>query len=505
MPLHDETHDIEPVAQRTTHLTDLGNAERFVESFGQVACYVPQWGWLCWDGKRWARDELKAQEWAAETARSIFTEASHTANKKDQTDIADWALKSQHVARLQAIVTLARPMLAAKTADFDNAPMSLNVGNGILDLLTGTLAPYNPQAHLTKLVPVAFDPNAQAPTWLAFLARVMGGDINLISYLQRAIGYTLTARTGEQCLFFCYGNGANGKSVFLETVQAVLGDYAQNARTETVMARDRGGVPNDIARLAGARFVAINETAEGERFDESLIKDLTGGDTVTARFLHREYFEFRPEFKLWIRGNHKPQIRGTDAGIWRRLHLIPFKARIPPEERDPYLLDKLRAELPGILAWAVQGCIEWQRSGLTPPQQVLDAVAAYREEMDVIGGFLADRCTELPTLRALASDLYKSYRDWCDDNGHGAVSQTRFGTQMAERGFEKVRIPGDGRKAYMGISLSVNGVNSCEPNYNIAPLRARTMVETRGKTSHRSHSSQSTADDYRNAKDGGEL
>jgi len=259
----------------------------------------------------------------------------------------------------------------------------------------------------------------------------------LYDYVQRAVGYTLTGRTDEQCLFFCYGTGANGKSVFEETLGRLLGEYGTATRTETIMARGSGGIPNDIAALRGARYVSINETADGQRINEPLVKDMTGGDTMSARFMRQEFFTFRPTFKLWIRGNHKPVITGTDYGIWRRIHLVPFTVTIPEAERDPALLDKLRLELPGILRWAVEGCLAWQREGLRPPIVVTHATAQYRREMDVLGTFLEDRCTVRPHGQVSAKSLYRAYRDWCDGAGEHPVNQRRFGIALQERGIEK--------------------------------------------------------------------
>jgi putative DNA primase/helicase len=242
--------------------------------------------------------------------------------------------------------------------------------------------------------------------------------------------------------------------VFLEILQRLAGEYSVAARTETIVHSRGSGIPNDIARLKGARLVCINEVEDGQRLKESLIKDLTGGDTISARFLHREFFDFRPQFKLWIRGNHKPQIRGTDDGIWRRIHLIPFTVTIPPGERDGDLLWKLESELPGILAWAVQGCLDWQRNGLQPPAQVLDAVSEYRSEMDVIGEFLEDCVTVRQNAQVTAKALYRAYRKWTEETGQNAVTQTRFGLALQERDFRKVRASGG--VIYQGIELPMS-------------------------------------------------
>ncbi len=263
----------------------------------------------------------------------------------------------------------------------------------------------------------------------------------------------MTGSTNEQCLFFLFGHGANGKSVFLETIQALLGDYGLNSRVETLMVKRHADIPNDVARLAGARFVAINETAEGQKLNEPLVKDMTGCDTLTARFMRREFFDFQPSFKLWMRGNHKPTITGTDYGIWRRIRLIPFGVIIPEKDRDPDLIAKLKEEFPGILAWAVEGCVMWQKHGLDPPREVTDAVSEYRVEMDILGQFLEDCCTVRDNAQVTAKALYRTYKKWADDAGEGAVSQKQFGLAMNERGFTKTR-RGKG-VIYHGLELVV--------------------------------------------------
>ena len=286
----------------------------------------------------------------------------------------------------------------------------------------------------------------------------MGGNTELIQFLQRAVGYALTAQTIEQVLFFLYGTGANGKSTFLETVKAVLGDYAQQMPTDTLMSKDKSSIPNDIARLKGARFVAAMETEEGKRLSEVQVKQLTGGDTLSARFMRAEFFDFTPTHKLFVGTNHKPLIRGTDYAIWRRIRLIPFIVTIPPEERDKNLPIKLRDELSGILAWAVRGCLDWQENGLGEPDAVKGATESYRKDMDILSEFLDERCALGTGLKVKAGDLYAAYKNWSEASGEYPVSQTRFGTQMVERGFEKKK--SDGIIWYLAIGLRSSDENS---------------------------------------------
>jgi len=315
-----------------------------------------------------------------------------------------------------------------------------------VNLASGELLEHDPEHLCSRLSSIEYR-DAECPNWFNFLERIQP-DPQVRKYLQRAVGYSLTGDTGEQCLFFAHGTGRNGKSVFLETIGALLGEFAV-ASSMNAFELKKGAIPNDIARLAGARLVTVSETADGQRINEPLIKDLTGGDTITARFLRREFFEFRPEFKLWIRGNHKPAIRGTDEGIWRRIHLIPFEEYITDDEVDPHLLDKLKTELPGILKWATDGCIQWQRNGLQPPEVVVSATSEYRREMDSLADFI-ETCTR-PGGEVQATPLYQRYKEWAEDSGYKPLNQTNFGLRLAERGIKKDK---RGVVKYIGIQIA---------------------------------------------------
>jgi putative DNA primase/helicase len=264
----------------------------------------------------------------------------------------------------------------------------------------------------------------------------MGGNIETIHFLRRAVGYSITGLTVEQCLFILYGNGANGKSTFLETLARLLGNgYATGTPTESILQkRFDSGIPNDLARLKGARLVSINEVELGRRMAESKIKAMTGGDMITARFMRAEYFGFIPEFKLWLRTNHKPVIIGTDNAIWRRIRLIPFEVEIPENEQDPYLMEKLAQEYEGILSWAVAGCLDWWQERLKPPEKVVKATNIYRDEMDTIGHFLNEKTEAGESVSSKA--LYLTYIAWCDENGDRPITQRVFSQVLSEKGFE---------------------------------------------------------------------
>lgn len=484
--IHIETNEVEVPPSATGSLleatawepevlnSDLANARRIVKNHGQDLAYTPERGWFVWTGTHYVPDKALVMQRAKKSALSIYDEIKSAPNNL-RAPLFKWATASQAAERLKAAIFLAQsePEIARKYSDFNSDPWILNCQNGTVDLKTGRLRAHRREDLCSKITPVHFDPSAQCPLFLKFLGRIMADNPALIDYLKRLIGYSLTGITSEQILVFLLGSGANGKSVLLELVKELLGDYGLNAPTSTLMHKQQGGIPNDIARLAGARFVSVNETGEGQRLNEPLVKDLTGGDTISARFLHKEFFDFRPQFKLWMRRNHKPQIRGTDDGIWRRIHLIPFSVQIPAEERDGSLSVKLRDELPGMLAWAVQGCLQWQSKGLLPPREVLHAAQQYRAEMDILGTFICEVCVKGESNKVAARAFYTAYVEWAEANGERPVSQTSFGVALTERGFVKKKT----RKGhfYQGIGLSVQGVHSCEGFSSISPHNARAI------------------------------
>lgn len=337
-------------------------------------------------------------------------------------------------------------------AQLDRNRSVLNTPGGVLDLRSGSLAPHDPADYLTKITAVEYSENADCPRWLAFLDDIFGGDKDLIRYVQKAAGYSLTGSTAEQCAFFLYGTGRNGKSTFIDVLRDIFGDYAANIQPETIMVRSNqsGTINSDIARLKGARLVTSVEPNEGVRINEGLLKQLTGDDTVTARKLYGDEFEFKPEFKLWMATNHKPIIRGTDTGIWRRIHMIPFTVQIPEEKIDRRLKYKLRAELTGIFRWVVEGCLLWQREGLKMPRAVLEEVREYRREMDVISAFIEDRCAVGKGLSVQASTLYAAYMSWAASGNEYRMSNTKFAMEMAKR-YKKIK--GKNCNYYAGIGL----------------------------------------------------
>lgn len=454
----------ETASERLTHFTDLGNARRLVKQHGDDIRYShPQKRWYVWNGRIWKPDDTaEIERRAKQTVLSIYDEARRIAEDKDdeRQKLVKHALRSESRFRLSAMIELANSELPIPILpeQLDSYPKLLTVANGTLDLRTGTLREHRRADYITKMVPIHYDAAATAPRWERFLLEVMGGDKELVSYLQRVVGYCLTGDTSEQVLFLLHGTGSNGKTVFLEVLRALLEPFAVTTEPDLLMTRRNDAHPTGLAALWGARIAIAVESDEDRRLNETLVKWLTGGDKLTARFMRQDFFEFTPTHKLFLATNHRPIIRGTDHAIWRRIHMIPFSVtfhepngRNEPKQ-DPRLLDKLRAELSGILAWAVRGTVEWQRDGLRPPSQVKAATNKYRADMDIIGRFLEERCLFAPNAMIGATPLYEAYVEWCKANGERWEKQRSFGGRMTDRGYKSR--PGRGnRQVYDGIGL----------------------------------------------------
>ena len=421
---------------KTFESSEFGNADLFKHMHQDHARFVVGIGWLLYDGLRWQPD----------TSNQVLTLAMQAVKKI--TDL-EWRQKSKNNSKLNSMIRLAQPKMTTDGDQLDCDPWLLNCLNGTVDLRTGQLSDHDPKQFITKLVPFEFDPDAKAPQWNQFLEQVLPND-DLRAYIQRAVGYSLTGRTDEQVLFFCLGKGRNGKSIFLEALQEMLADYACNTPTSTFL-KTGGGIPNDIARLRGSRFVTLSETGQDQKFDEPKLKDMTGGHTVSGRFLFKEFFDFKMAGKLWLRGNHQPVITGLDDGIWRRFHVVPFDVQISEAEVDKKLPDKLREELPGILTWAVQGAMLWNDDDVKAPEIVTEAVQQYRKDSDVIGRFVEAHCIEGPDYKVGATTLYQSYREFAKQNGERVVSQTEFGRSLSNRGFTKYK--SNGKYVYQGLGL----------------------------------------------------
>jgi putative DNA primase/helicase len=449
-----------PTVQAVNQITDLGNAARFARQHGQDFRYCATagyGGWLAWDGRRWTPDTTL--ERMRRARQSVFTELEAAMAEPDDGRRAarlKWAVRSQDAARLHACVTLAASepgMALASLTDFDADPWLLNADNGTLDLRTGVLRETRRTDLLTKLAPVTYDPAAECSLWLAFLDRIFAGNVELIDFVQRFLGYALTGITRERVFAILWGaSGRNGKTTLLETFRAILGDYALRTPAETLLVKRDGAIPNDVAKLRGARFVTASETKQGRQLDEPLVKDLTGGDTISARFMRAEWFEFRPSAKIFLGTNHKPEIPGTDPAIWDRVVLIPFTVRIPDEEQDQQLGAKLQAEAPGILAWAVRGCRAWQDGGLQVPEIVRAATKVYRAEEDALGVFLDERCTLGPRLTVAKGIFRTTYETWAKETRETALSDKELRRALAARGLTEGRT--GAMRFWRGVALN---------------------------------------------------
>jgi putative DNA primase/helicase len=365
------------------------------------------------------------------------------------------AMKNQNamVAKLRTLQSL-----AVSSDQLDQHPFLVNTRNWTLDLSDGTVVarPHSQEDYLTKTLEVEYDPEATCPQWMEFLTDIFGGDEAIMQAVQRMVGYTLTGDTSEQCLFFAYGTGKNGKSVFFNALEALFGEYYGRAPSEMIMMNKYSQIPSDVAQLKGQRMVVTSEIGENRRLDEERIKDLTGGDTVTARKMHQDWFKFRCTHKLWIFGNHKPVLTGVDLGIRRRFRIIPFEVTIPEEKRRPMrdLLDAFRAELPGILNWALEGYVRYREAGLLDTEKMTSALSAYFSDMDIVGQFLKECCEEIPSQVTLVKKIWEPYKGWCDDIGERAQAGRRFNQSLRERGYD-VR-PGTGNKLYVyGLTLKM--------------------------------------------------
>lgn len=438
------------------NFTDWGNAQRLTRLYGKDIHYVHKWSkWLVWLGSHWDMDETaQIERFAKDTVRSMYSEAAKLTDDDARKALVTHGFKSESQKSISAMISLARsePGISVSPRQLDTDNYLLNCTNGTIDLRTGELRRSERSDLLTKCIPVAYDPKAQCPMWISFLRQIMNGNMDLYRFLYRAIGYSLTGDVSEQCLFFMFGTGANGKSTFIQTIRTLLGEYSKQTATETLMATKSEGIRNDIAALRGARLVAAIETEENQRLAESLIKQLTGEDTVSTRFLYGEFFEFDPTFKVWLAGNHKPAIRGTDHGMWRRVRLIPFTVTIPEKDRDLKLMQKLKAELPGILAWAVQGCLSWQELGLQTPPEVKDATESYRAESDVIAIFLEETCVAHPNASVGISELHEKWIAWAKDAGEWEMSRRKFGQKLMERGFQQDKATA-GKRVWRGLGI----------------------------------------------------
>ncbi len=434
-PEEDPSHDAGHTDDESRHragFSDDALALRFVDEHVDDLRYVDLSGkWLVWDGARWRRDDKK--QFLTRSREMLRAVADETADAKIKK-----AVRANKT--ISAVVTLAKAdqRIALVVDDLDRDPWLLNTPGGTVNLLTGERRDHWRSDHITRMT--AATPGGECPRWRTFLKKITNDDADLEAFIQRMLGYALTGSTQEQCLFFLYGGGANGKSVLLSTVASVLGDYHTTAPIETFTEQDGSRHPTEIAGLQGARLVTSNETEEGRRWAETKVKQLTGGDRVKARFMRQDFFEFTPQFKLVIAGNHKPALRTVDEAIRRRFRLVPFSVTIPPEQRDKQLGEKLKEESGGILQWIIDGCVSWQRNGLQPPKAVLDATKEYLESEDAMGAWIRECCEIDPNAYTTSSRLFASWSEWANKAGEYVGSMKKFSQKLEGRpGMKKDR------------------------------------------------------------------
>ncbi len=442
--------------------TDVWNAKFLFEKYGDVLKYCEALGgWFIWDGSRWKKDEtFQIYSLAKNTVKQMYQMARVRGDKL----LFKHAVNSESELKLKSMISLVRceKDITVNSDQFDKDTYLLNCKNGTLNLQTGELRPHAKEDYITRKIGLNYDPNAECPVWLRFLIAILQDDTQMINFMQKAVGYSLSGAIIEQCIFILYGIGSNGKSTFLKHLYRILGDYALNTPAQTLMEKYNDSIPNDIARLKGVRFVTAVESGKKRTLAEAQIKQLTGDDPITARYLHCEYFDFFATFKIFFATNHKPNISGTDKGIWRRIRTIPFEKVIMPEEVDKELDEKLTKEYEGILAWAVEGFKKWQKEGLGEAAKIVEATNEYQEESDVIGNYIEERCLVGSEYKVQASVILKDIQQWAKDNGLRYVNRNEFIDYLKRRGFVKEKLTFGRRKGnifWLGVGVKADNSN----------------------------------------------
>jgi len=442
-----------PVSVVADQFSDMRMAAAFAQMFiDEIRFWAEAGKYLVFDGRRWSTDVPGGPfPYARRMIEALYKSAFECTDYAQRGDMLKAIIKMEAHPRQETILAAARtrPELIISAVALDQHPMLITANNGVVDLKTGALQPHDAGYFMTRLIHIDYVSEAKCPVFLAFLDRIFEGNQDIIGYLQRFAGYCLTGQTGEQILLFLYGLGCNGKSVLANVLGSLMGDYASTAGSDLLMARDNRTASNDIAALRGARLVKVSEFDDGERLAESQIKTLTGGDPVTCRHLYQEYFTYTPSYKILLIGNHKPKVRGTDHGIWRRLHLLHFQVTIPEKERDPHLQDKLLGELPGILAWAVHGCLEWQRHGLNAPDEIKTATNEYRQSEDIFRQWIDDCCVKGEYIVTPASDLMESFVNFSKWRN---ITPQNFGRMLSDAGFTSKS--SHGKRKWAGLGLA---------------------------------------------------
>jgi putative DNA primase/helicase len=441
------------------HLTDVGNGERLAARCRDRIRYCPpRKKWLTWDGRRWKWDDTgEVIRLAKKTARAIYGEAAHAKDKDEAQAIAKHAHNSEKAERIKAMMMLAQsePGIAVMPTELDADPWAFNCANGTLDLRTGELRAHQRSDLITKIADTEFHADATSLLWDSYLETATGGDAELAAYLQRAVGYALQGSVSERAFFFVFGPPAGTKSTFLDAVACTLGEYATPAAFTTWLVQtSTGGNRGDLVSLMGARLVTSVEVRKGARFDEEIIKRVTGGDEITAAAKYEAELTFRPSFALWLAANDPPTIRDDDEGMWARVRRIPFTNPLPKDQQDPTMREKLRdaAVRSAVLAWAVKGCLRWRADGLGTCDAIERSNAAYRVEMDRVAGFFAERCKFGAGEKEETKTLRMAYDDWCREQGiKHPLGGKDFADKLQKHGCEKGKT--DGKRIWKGVRL----------------------------------------------------
>lgn len=434
------------------HSTDLGNAERFSRDLKENFIYVPEIkNWMFYDGKKWSEDI--AETIILELKKSI-RKAHKEELKNGNMHAVKWLTQCESHSKIKSTLALMPSHgMTVSLTEFDKDDYLLNVQNGTVDLKTGKLKPHNKADYLTKICNFKYNPNAKSVRFETFLNEIMLEDKENIDYLQKLFGYCCTGSIKHQELYNLKGSGGNGKSILLEVVKNCLGDYAVESSPDILLTRNGNFIPNDVARLNKARLVKMSEPDPNKHYSDNAVKQLTGGDMILARYLHKEFFEFKMKAKMMVLTNHEIKVIGTDNGMWRRQVVIPFDYSVPDSKRDLDLEDKLTTEGEGILSWMIEGCLKWQNEGLEQPENIKKAKEDYRNSQDAIGQFLEDCCYKLAGVATAKSEVYLKYQEWCKANGEYEVTQKAFSSKMSEKGFVETRATG-GKRCWNNITLT---------------------------------------------------
>ena len=438
--------------------TDVTNCDYFLKAYGDIIRYCITWNkFLFWNGTNWDIDTRgRVAERCKKFVHKMYRGMRYITDRQLEAAFEKHLIKSESFRRIQALEGLLKISEEIKVEDFelDRDNYLFNVEGWTLNLKNGRSKVPNAKDLITKKSRFIYEKDADCPVWKMFLMQIFNKDLQLIRFIQKAMGYALSGDVSEQCLFILWGTGANGKSTFLNVMLELFGDYALSTGIETFMKKN-SEQSNDIARLKGMRLVTTSEIEQGRQISESLIKMVTGEDALTARFLYGEYFSFKPTFKIFMATNHKLKIRGADNGIWRRIKMIPFTVTIPPEQRDKNLTEKLIAENSGILNWLLKGYAMWKKEGLEEPPAVREANEEYRMDMDSVGTFVTD-CLELDASlqwRLPTNMLYQTYIKWCNKNNERVMSQKWLGMRMSEKGFKRVIT--NGQRLWCGLAVKM--------------------------------------------------